>query len=319
MKELEVWYFLKESIINKLSPVLLLVAESTGSSPGRQGFKMAVNNTGAMVGSIGGGTMEYKFVEAAKDLEAQKRSFTDCKRQVHRKNDPEHSGMVCSGEQINITCLINDIDTIDKIISAIETDTIGVMKISNYGISFQPAIQNNEDFTLHLINDNDWFYEENIGLKHTLSIIGGGHVGLAMSDFFRKLDFRVIVYDNRPYCKTVLENNYAHKIIIGSYSKLSSQIATMKNHYVVVMTFSMPHDVEALKSIIHYNFTYLGVMGSETKIDKIKVQLLEYGIEQEKLNKLYAPIGEPINSQTPFEIAVSIAAQIIKVKNKSKL
>ena len=80
----------------------------------------------------------------------------------------------------------------------------------------------------------------------------------------------------------------------------------------------MPHDVETLKSIIHYNFSYLGVMGSQTKIDKIKAQLLEYGIEQEKLSQLYAPIGEPINSQTPFEIAVSIAAQIIKVKNKPK-
>jgi xanthine dehydrogenase accessory factor len=282
MKELEVWHFLKESILNKLSPVLLLVAESTGSSPGRQGFKMAVNNTGEMVGSIGGGTMEYKFVEAAKDLEAQKINSTACKRQVHRKNDPEHSGMVCSGEQINITCLLNaiDADTINRIIAAIETDAIGVMKISNDGISFQASKQNNEDFTLHFIDENNWFYEENIGLKHTLSIIGGGHVGLAMSDFFRKLDFRVIVYDNRPHCKTVLENDHAHKKIISSYSKLGSQIAAMKNHYVVVMTFSMPHDVEALKSIIHYNFTYLGVMGSETKIDKIKAQLLDYGIEQ---------------------------------------
>ncbi|MBK9983835.1 MAG: XdhC family protein [Saprospiraceae bacterium] len=80
--------------------MLLLVAESSGSSPGRQGFKMAVADGRQFHGSIGGGIMEVKLVELAKDLLKEEILLPKIKNQIHRKNEPrDQSGMICSGEQ----------------------------------------------------------------------------------------------------------------------------------------------------------------------------------------------------------------------------
>ena len=80
--------------------MLLTVVESSGSSPGRQGFKMAVAADGTLCGSIGGGIMEVKLVELAKDRLDRGVCEAMLKKQVHRKSAPQHqSGMICSGEQ----------------------------------------------------------------------------------------------------------------------------------------------------------------------------------------------------------------------------
>ena len=66
-KTLQIWYFINESLKQRGSVMLLYVLESKGSSPGRQGFLMAVNAAGEMKGSIGGGIMEHKLVELGKE------------------------------------------------------------------------------------------------------------------------------------------------------------------------------------------------------------------------------------------------------------
>ena len=77
-KQIQVWKFISDSLFNNISVVLLYVLESTGSSPGRQGFFMAVNSYGEMEGSIGGGIMEYKFVEMAKSKFKEEYYFRLC-------------------------------------------------------------------------------------------------------------------------------------------------------------------------------------------------------------------------------------------------
>src|SRR5215216_2989261 len=102
-KQLAVWKFILKSFSENIAIKLLYVLESHGSSPGRQGFFMAVNENGEMEGSIGGGIMEHKFVEMGKErLQAVSRrpQAMDLRRQVHDKSAAkDQSGMICSGEQ----------------------------------------------------------------------------------------------------------------------------------------------------------------------------------------------------------------------------
>src|ERR1043165_1596774 len=102
-KQLQVWNLINKSLGKNIPVMLLYVLESKGSSPGRQGFFMAVNAKGDMQGSIGGGIMEHKFVEMAREqlrVVSDELRAPDLRKQVHNKSAAKNqSGMICSGEQ----------------------------------------------------------------------------------------------------------------------------------------------------------------------------------------------------------------------------
>ena len=88
--------------------------------------------------------------------------------------------------------------------------------------------------------------------------------------------------------------------------------------YAVIVTRGHQHDEEALHSVVESNARYVGLIGSRRKIKLIYDDLRDLGIPEERLAKVYAPIGLDINSKTVPEIAVSIAAQLIQVRNSTK-
>src|SRR5688500_2407862 len=109
-KHIRTWKLIAKSLDQRIPVTLLYVLESSGSSPGRQGFFMAVNANGEMEGSIGGGIMEHKFVELAKEKLKNKELNIEqgtrisergsIKKQIHDKSvATNQSGMICSGEQ----------------------------------------------------------------------------------------------------------------------------------------------------------------------------------------------------------------------------
>ena len=100
-----------------------------------------------------------------------------------------------------------------------------------------------------------------------------------------------------------------------SYSKLNLLIESGADQFVVIMTFGYRTDDIALRSIIHHDFKYLGVLGSKSKMEQLFKEWEKDGIPTERLKKIHAPLGIQIKSQTPAEIAISIAAEIIQVKN----
>ena len=106
------------------------------------------------------------------------------------------------------------------------------------------------------------------------------------------------------------------KHFINDYSQLNELIQPGFNHYVVIMTFGYRTDDTALRAILNKNFRYLGLLGSGHKIQKMFDDYRKEGIAEAILQRIHAPIGLSIKSQTPEEIAVSIAAEIIKVKNQ---
>lgn len=298
--------------------MLLYVLQSVGSSPGRQGFCMAVNDKGDMEGSIGGGIMEHKFVELAKEMLKEGNHCALVKKQVHDKSaSADRSGMICSGEQTIFLYRIQhaDLSPVRQIISAIENHTGGTLLLSMQGIRFDSnALLENHHYQTN--PDGNWVYSENIGYRHFVYIIGGGHCSLALSRMMAQLDFHVSVYDDRANLKTFEQNDSAnHKAVIPDYTHLGSLIPEGMNHYVVIATFGYRTDDLAIRSLLGKRFRYIGILGSRKKIEKMMDDYRKEAVPEEWLDRLTAPVGLDINSQTPEEIAVSIAAQIISIKN----
>lgn len=292
----------------------MVVVESTGSSPGKQGFSMVVCEDGSLSGSIGGGAMEYKLVEECKTLLDSSNHRTKIHDLVHNEGGKDSTGMLCSGKQKVILRPIgsSNIDIVNDIIKSIDNNNEKVLCISNNNISIKNT---NEGFKSFSQSKDQWEYCDIIGTKNTLYIVGSGHVGYAVSKLFSILDFHVVLFDNRQGLPMFENNNLVDEKRIIDYSNVHSNIGEGDSSFVVIMTSNHTHDMQVLKQLLGKNLKYLGLLGSKAKVSKFKKQLTAEGVDTNRLDALHAPIGIDINSITPDEIAISIAADIINVKN----
>lgn len=316
--DLNLWQFILKNIEQSKPVILLLVLESKGSSPGRQGFKMVVTRDN-IIGSIGGGIMEHKFVEMAK---MKLRTIGDeplIRKQIHSKSAKmNQSGMICSGEQTIALLYLTKkyFIVIEKILNCLLKNQSGLLKITPEIITF---LENKEgfDYFFEMKSECEWEYKENIGYKNHLYIIGGGHCALALSKLMSTMDFNIHLFDDRMHLNTFDQNTFTvEKQIISDYTNLIDLIPSGNNIYTVIMTFGYKTDDIALRALIEKDFKYLGILGSQSKMEKMFEEWRKDKLPEEKLAKIFAPVGIPINSQTPDEIAISIAAEIISVKNR---
>ena len=308
-----IWEFIKSNLKKDKKVMLMVVIDSQGSSPGRRGFKMAIVEDGKMNGSIGGGLMEYNMVELAKKQFDQSRGIF-IKRQDHNsQKEEDSSGMICSGSQVITFYMINKTN-LQLIESIVKADS-GRLIFNESGILFKRAINSPEEFTTDIKDENKWLFTEQIGLKNFLYIFGGGHVSVAVSRLFKQLGFHITVFDNRNRNLTTFKSNrFAQSKRIINFNEAAKYIPEGDNIYVVIMSFAHKNDKLVLKQLIDKEVKYLGMMGSDKKVKSIFEEIENEGVTRERLNWVDAPIGLPINSQTPDEIAVSIAAKIISVK-----
>ncbi len=326
ISKLEVWDFILKNVQQSIPVVLLYVLESKGSSPGRQGFLMAVNAKAEMIGSIGGGIMEHKFVEMGKEMlknisqGIKIENGGALRKQMHDKSaSRDQSGMICSGEQTIFIYQVQsqDVYSIEKIVQAIIEKKEAKLRLNKAGIEFvqEPA---QHQFHFQMNSEDDWSYEEKIGEQPHIHIIGGGHCALALSKIMNMLGFFVHVYDDRPLLNTMQQNHFAdERKQLNSYNDLAMLLDNTKEDYVVIMTFGYRTDDMALRAIINKPFKYLGLLGSKAKIEKMFNDCKAEGWTEEQLQSIHAPVGLDIKSETPAEIAISIAAEIIKLKNNA--
>lgn len=321
-KEIEIWQFAAERLKRAEPVVLLVVADSAGSSPGRRGFKMIVAEDD-LAGSIGGGVMEVALVEQARSQITDPKFQNKIIEQIHRKNVPHASGMICSGWQKVI--LVNLSGEHYKRIRHIPRYLESPPKHRRY-LRITPdefcvasfgRFKDHFDFKFEQNKSDEFVYEEKLtGFRNNLFIVGGGHCALALSEIAAKLDFHIALFDDRADLNTLAKNRFAHeKTIIESYEKIGEFIPPGQNNYVVVMTLGYRFDEIVIRKLFDKDFKYFGVLGSKAKMKTLLKNLEREGFDQERLNGIRTPVGLKINSRTPAEIAVSIAAEIIAVKN----
>jgi xanthine dehydrogenase accessory factor len=284
--------------------VLMVVIANEGSSPGRKGFKMAVSKN-QMFGTIGGGIMEHKLVEYAHSLLSKSAFQPFAKHQIHDKSAPiDQSGMICSGQQ---TIAFFDIDSnyefVFKEILSAKSDTIFY---SNHGINIDKP------------ESHTWLFSESTSLQQHVYVIGGGHVGLALCEVLSRLDFEIHILDHRENLNTMEANTFAHHRAVVDFETIDAHIPEGDNVYVVIMSFGYRTDEIVIRRLSGKNFRYIGMMGSKEKINTLYQNLLADGFDKKLLDKVYAPIGVDIKSETTQEIAISVAAQLISIKNHNR-
>ncbi|MBK8947017.1 MAG: XdhC family protein [Ignavibacteriae bacterium] len=318
MKEVDLWIFIYNKLNRNIKVNLLIVADSSLSSPGKSGFKMAISEDVETYGTIGGGIMEFDILNEIRGTLNLAEPVNFIRKLHHSKTKDGHSsGLICGGTQTLIvqTLTIEYRDLVKNIIDNLEEQINGILRLNPFGLDYTARKENEKDINLFYEDEQNWQYEENIGLLNTVYIIGGGHVGLAVSRVMATLDFYIVTFDQRDDIITMKQNTFANKKIITKYEDVNKFIRESKKSYAVIVTPNHDGDKEALKSIIGLNLKYIGLMGSDKKSKSIFTHLESEGINRELFKKVNTPVGLEINAESPEEIAISIAAEIIKIKN----
>ena len=154
-------------------------------------------------------------------------------------------------------------------------------------------------------------YTEPLGRNYRVYIFGGGHVSAALVPVLLPLGFPVTVFDSRPEL-AVPERFPGAEVLLGDFNDFSGRLTITEQDYAVVMTPGHEMDLEVLRQVLNSPATYVGCIGSRKKTAYVNQKLREEGFSEEDLARIHAPIGLPIQARTPEEIAISIAAELIR-------
>ena len=159
-------------------------------------------------------------------------------------------------------------------------------------------------------------YIEPIMQKKKLYIFGAGHTGKALAKYAVHLDFDIIVIDDRKEYLDEFDMEEVNKMNL-SYQLALQTLPFDENTFIAILTYSHDIDREILAYCLKKSHTYLGMIGSQRKIEITKKMFIEGGIATaEELSKVDMPMGLNIYAESPDEIAISILAKLIEVKNK---
>jgi xanthine dehydrogenase accessory factor len=158
-------------------------------------------------------------------------------------------------------------------------------------------------------------YIEPIKKMNRLYIFGAGHTGKALAKFANQLDFDIYVIDDRKEYIDDIEIEGINKLNLD-YKKVLPSLPFDKNTYIVIMTYEHAHDRDILGYCINQPHTYLGMIGSKRKVELTKKMFKEGKLASKtSLDKIDMPMGYNIGAESPEEIAISILAKLIEIKN----
>jgi xanthine dehydrogenase accessory factor len=150
----------------------------------------------------------------------------------------------------------------------------------------------------------------------TLVVVGGGHVGKSVAHLARWLGFRVAVSDDRAEFCTPEANPDADVFYPVPLRELPTQLRITPQTWFVLTTRGVAIDVDGLPALIDSPAAYIGVIGSKRRWATAQKRLMERGMTAEKLSRIRSPMGLELRAETPEEIAVSIMAEIIMLRNQ---
>lgn len=159
----------------------------------------------------------------------------------------------------------------------------------------------------------DVFLEPILPLE-TLYLFGAGHISQSTAVMGKMLGFGVVVIDPRPEYNNSDRFPDADSLIVEEYDSAFSKLNVDEDSYIVIYTTGHVLDEQCLRFAVGTKAKYIGMIGSKKKVKEVKEHLLQEGISQQQLDRVCAPIGIEIGAETPQEIAISILAEIIKVK-----
>ena len=160
-------------------------------------------------------------------------------------------------------------------------------------------------------------YRETLSGKARIVVCGGGHVSLALVRMLKLLDFHVTVIDERPEFANKERFPEADEILCTSFTEALAENDFGGNVYYILVTRGHKYDYDCLSYLMKGRYRYIGMIGSRSKVAACFEKLRAEGYSEEEIAGVHAPIGLKIKAQTPAEIAVSICAEIIQLKNST--
>ncbi len=148
-------------------------------------------------------------------------------------------------------------------------------------------------------------------------IFGGGHVAKALEPVLRHIDFETVIVDDREeYANPDRFPQAEQTVVCSDFDHCFDDIEVDQDSYLIIVTRGHRGDLTVLRQALRKPFAYLGMIGSRRKNNLLFDQLREEGFTEEELSRVHAPIGLEIGSETPEEIGISIAAEIIQVRSQ---
>jgi xanthine dehydrogenase accessory factor len=190
------------------------------------------------------------------------------------------------------------------------------LNIISCGTPFSKTFHLEDDLKMKCGGTMDVYFEA-IGCLPKLYIFGGGHIGKAVAGYAPGLGFRPFVFDQR---EGIFEswNIPGIETRTGDYLQIIDSLTFDTNTYIVIVTPQHESDQEILFACVPLEHAYIGMIGSKRKVGEIRKKALENNISSDLLEKVDMPIGIPFAAETPAEIAISIVAKLIDVKNSLK-
>jgi len=307
-------------------PVIrIAVVKSSGSTPRAAGASMAVFEDGSITGTIGGGSVEHASYTAAKKLAPGQTLIRDFDL---TNNNAASIGMVCGG---SMTVLLDsllpteeNVTLVRKVIaqfSSPETRLLATTLATDGTVSQRDVLPLNDNtsdavrapFLSH--SENNTVFFEPLLAPETVHFIGGGHVAQATAKLAAFTGFQVIVVDDREEFANSERFPDAMEIRLVASLKDCLPAQLGPKDYVVIMTRGHLHDRDVLAQALKTNAGYVGMIGSKKKKAVTYDSLLKAGFTQTALNQVHCPIGLSIGADTPEEIAISIMAELIRVRS----
>jgi len=149
-----------------------------------------------------------------------------------------------------------------------------------------------------------------------LYIFGAGHIGQALCRILDGAGFAITVIDNRPEYANPERLPVVSNILAKPYTEALEELTFTEQTSIIIVTHGHAFDQDILENCIQKPYLYLGMIGSRRKVKQTRQNLIDKGLPPKLFDKLHSPIGLDIGGDTPAEIAISIAAELIAVVNK---
>ncbi len=289
-------------------PVLVTVAGARGSTPRTTGAAMLVAQNRVLAGTIGGGALEYECTRLAADPPAPLMEFELNNAQAAQL------GMVCGGSAKVLFTPLIQATLLRTAMDRLEAMEPGWLVLPLNGTA--PSLADSGPAGPELVGET---LVLPLMVPGRVYLFGGGHVSLALAKLLDVLEYPYVVVDDRPEFSNVSRFPGAKLALAADYGDLSGmltgKLAPGKQDCLCIMTRGHLADTDALRYALSTPAGYIGVMGSRKKRDRVLAQLVSEGFGDAP-ERIVTPIGIPLGGQTPAEVAVSIAAQLVQWRNR---
>lgn len=329
----QVFLALERAAASGETAFLLSVIQRVGSAPRGVGASMAVTADGRQTGTIGGGSVEYQAKMDA--LERMKNGAGPSIREYSlyadesRKNSMDCGGRVTvlfrpfSGEAsaqlfrdaLRMECADREAWLVCKIENGAPGETKIVYKEqAESDPPLQPFLGGSPVCT----GGETGYFIEPLCAAPRVIVFGGGHVSQKTVPVLSLLGYRVwVVEDRAEFARSELFPE-AERILNVSFERAADALGVTGRDHVIVLARGHETDYRILRKILKTDADYIGCIGSRTKVGLTRERLLADGFSESDLSRLHSPVGLQIGAETPAEIAVSIAAEMIQYRAAKK-